>query len=74
MTTPARIFTTGERVTITYEGRTVVGTVKLASTNGVSLFLEFEALLGGFVGGMPVSRGDDGVFRDIVVGKEVGLS
>ncbi len=55
MTEPPRVWKTGERCRITYDGRTVDGAIKLASTNGKSLMLAFEALLGGYVGMMPVS-------------------
>src|SRR5579859_1108556 len=48
------VYQTGDRVRIRYAGRQVDGQVKLASSNGRSLFLEFEALLGGYAGGMPV--------------------
>jgi len=64
---------TGDRVEIQYRGRTVEGVVKMASENGRSLFLEFEALLGGYAGSMPVLGEDDGVYRDLIVGAEVRL-
>lgn len=53
-------FKTGDRVKITCEGRTVDGVILLASENGKSLALSFEAILAGHVGMMPVSRADDG--------------
>lgn len=69
---PPRIWKTGERVRITFAGRTVVGHVVLASPNGRSLFLKFEAILGGHVGGMPALE-DDGVFRSLITHEEVKL-
>ena len=53
-------FKTGSQVMITCEGRTVPGEVTLASANGKSLILSFEAILDGFVGCMPVMVRDDG--------------
>lgn len=45
----------------------------LASPNGRSLLLAFDGALhtptgGVFLGAMPVLQGDDGVFRDLLVG------
>jgi hypothetical protein len=60
------IFKTGDRVMIGYAGSQVEGVVKLASENGKSLALVFDAMLGGYVGMMPVLQGDDGVFRDLI--------
>jgi hypothetical protein len=48
------IWRTGDAVKITCEGRTVSGSVKLGSGNGRSLMLEFDAILGGCCGMMPV--------------------
>jgi hypothetical protein len=49
-----RVWKTGESVQITCEGRTVPGVVWRATANGVSLMLEFEAVLAGHVAMMPV--------------------
>jgi len=54
---------TGDAVKITYEGRTVDGFVIMASPNGRSLLVKFEAMLGGYVGMMPILDGRD-VFND----------
>lgn len=67
------IWKTGDRVRITYGQLTVLGTVLLASTNGRSLFLSFEALLGGYVGQMPILMDEDGVFRDLINSQPVRL-
>lgn len=58
------IFRTGDAVRIRFDGREVDGRVRLASSNGRSLALEFEAILGGWVGMMPVAWHDGG-FRDL---------
>lgn len=49
----------GEFVVVTASGRTVRAMVTLASANGRSIVLMFDAMLGGFVGVMPVSLDDD---------------
>ena len=58
---------TGSRVLITYKGRELEGRVVLASENQQSLMLEFDGMLGGYVGSMPVlfEPGDDG-YRDLI--------
>ena len=56
---------TGDLVSISYDGRTVAGVVTLASANGRSLVLEFEAVMGGYLGSMPVLMDDAGVYRDL---------
>lgn len=66
-------FKTGERLRLTYDGRTVDASVLLASGNGYSLMLSFEALLGGYVGQMPVLLEDDGAYRDLLKGQLVQL-
>jgi hypothetical protein len=59
----------GDRVRITVGDHTVEGVILLASSNGVSLMLGFEAALGNpsglYVGSMPVMLHDDG-YRDLV--------
>jgi hypothetical protein len=68
------VFQTGEPVTITCEGRTIPGFVHLASPNGKSLMLMFDAMLDGHVGMMPVMFEDDGVFRALMTGVVVELA
>jgi len=63
----------GDRVRITYRGRSVVGKVILASANGASLALEFEAFLGGYAGMIPVMRDGDGIYRDLIASEPVQL-
>jgi hypothetical protein len=64
---------TGDPIWIDYEGRTVEGTVMMASENGRSLMLGFEAMLGGHVGMMPVLL-QDGVYRSIITGEAVAVA
>lgn len=64
---------TGDIVMITYGAQTVRGAVKLASPNGRSVMLEFEAMLGGFVGMMPALGDEKGVYRDLLFNQPVGL-
>jgi hypothetical protein len=61
------VIRTGDLVDVTYNGRTVEGVVQLASTNGRSLMLSFDAMLGGYVGQMPVLDADgSGEYRDLM--------
>lgn len=62
-----RVWKADERVTVTFAGRTVDATIELASFNGHSLALRFEALLGGYAGLMPVLwRGFTRGFVDLI--------
>jgi len=53
----------GETVRLTFAGRTVDAFVALASPNGRSLFLMFDAVVGGYVGGLPLLW-DGAAFRE----------
>jgi hypothetical protein len=67
-----RIWKTGDAVELSFEGRTVSANVLLASRNGKSLALQFEAIIGGFVGMMPVLWNDEQqAFLDIVGNRRV---
>jgi hypothetical protein len=66
-------FKTGDLVWIGCDDRTVEGVVMLASGNGRSLMLSFEALLDGHAGMMPVLE-TDGVFRSIVTGQAIAIA
>jgi hypothetical protein len=69
-----RVWKTGESLQITCEGRTVPGTVRLASGNGWSLMLEFEAVLAGHVAMMPVLWDDRlQAFASVMTGVAVEL-
>jgi hypothetical protein len=67
-----KIWKTGDSLMVSFKGRRVLGQVKLASENGRSLMLEFDAMLGGYVGMMPVLE-EDGVFRDLITKSVVTL-
>jgi hypothetical protein len=54
-----RIFLKGEFVKVTLGGRTVRAVVMLASGNGRSLMLQFDAMVGGYPGMMPVMCAND---------------
>lgn len=70
-----RVWKTGDAVVIRYRKRALPGRVVLASSNGASLMLGFEGLLGGFLGMMPVLwEPVDRVFRDIIEGGEVQIT
>jgi hypothetical protein len=71
---PTRNFRTGDAVWIDCEGRRVAGNVLLASGNGKSLMLRFDAVIDGHMCMMPVSRSEDGSYFSIVTGVEVRLS
>lgn len=63
---------TGSNVTVTYRGRVVKGTVVLGTSNGRSLMLSFDAMLGGYVGMMPVLWDDARAeFLGVVCGEPV---
>lgn len=63
----------GKRVRVTYQNRTIEAEVILGSDNRRSLMLRFDAMLGGFVGMMPVLQHEDGTYRDLVERLEVGI-
>jgi hypothetical protein len=56
----------GEHIRITCEGRTVDGEVTLASANGRSIVVMFEAILAGHAGMMPVMQEDDGRYFSLI--------
>lgn len=63
----------GDHVWATYDGKTVEAMVTLASSNGKSLIIMFEAMLGGHVGAMPVSMLSDGSFQSLMEGRPIDL-
>jgi hypothetical protein len=73
MSDDAKNLCTGDAVQIECAGRSISGTVILASENGRSLLLGFEAILDGCVGLMPVLRVDDGSYQSVVTGIPIGL-
>lgn len=60
------IYTTGQKVRITYCGDSIEGTVLLGSPNMRSLMLAFPGILGRHIGSMPVMRGDDDTYRSLM--------
>lgn len=69
-----RPFQIREAVRITCDGRTVDGIVTIASANGRSLVIAFDAMLAGHVGMMPVFQYDDGAFHSILNGAPVEIT
>lgn len=69
---PARRWVTGDKARVTFDGRTVDAVVILASANGVSLMLAFDAMLGGYVATMPVLY-EGGAFVDLLGHRPVVL-
>lgn len=57
--------TRGDAVILTIDGREIEGTIILASGNGRSLAIEFDAIVGNWVGGIAVMKHDDGSWRAI---------
>ena len=72
MSVEFRLWMNGESGYVTYAGRCVPMRVLMASQNGRSLMIEFEALLGGYAGRMPVLW--EGQFRDLIAGLPVLLT
>jgi hypothetical protein len=64
---------TGDPVWIEHDGRTVEGTILMASENERSLVVGFEAILGGHLGMMPVLLDEDG-YRSIITGEAVTIT
>lgn len=66
-------FKRGDFVNVTYGDRTVEAMVTLASPNGRSLLVMFEAMLGGHAGVMPILQVDDGTFISLIESKPVKI-
>ncbi len=62
----------GDKVLLTCNGRTVPAMVQMASSNGRSIFLSFEAMLVGWVAQMAVLWEKDG-WHEIINGVEVKI-
>lgn len=60
-------------VTATYQGKAVDAVVQLASPNGKSLIIRFEAMLGGHLGVMPVTQDDEGDYWALLEGHQITL-
>jgi hypothetical protein len=57
---------TGDRVVISYGEVAVTGVVVICSSNQQSLFVQFDGMLGGHVGAMPLLMDQAGVYRSII--------
>jgi hypothetical protein len=69
---PMLMMRTGDRVWVTFAGRTTVADVVLASDNGRSAMLRVDAMLGGYVGLVPILWAPDaGIFVDLIGQDEV---
>jgi hypothetical protein len=64
----------GDQVLISVDGRVLDGEVLLASANGKSLLIGFDAMIGGHLMQMPLLLEHDGVYRSIIDGTEVALT
>lgn len=67
------VYRPGDLVQITAGGRTVDGEVVIASPCGKSLMVQFEAILSGHVGAMPLLAEGEG-FVSVVTGEPVALT
>lgn len=65
-------FRRGDYAHVTYKGRTVIAFVAMATPDGKSLILMFDAMLGGYVGAMPVGWVNDR-YEDVMTGGLVHL-
>lgn len=73
MSAPDKLFAKGNQVIIHCGDNHVAALIALASENGRSLILTFEAILDGHVGMMPVLQDDFGRYASIVTGTEVRI-
>jgi hypothetical protein len=69
---------TGDTIIIKWQGKVVPGSIKLASSNEASLFIEWdvietEAMIAGCIGAMPVLRDDAGVYRCLMNGEPIEI-
>ncbi|MBT1509362.1 hypothetical protein KIP88_02510 [Bradyrhizobium sp. SRL28] len=63
----------GDNIEVTCEGRTADGVVIMASENGLSLMIGFDAMFGGHLGMMPVTMRDGVSGYSIIDGTEIVL-
>ena len=72
-------FATNDPCVIHHLEDTLRGTIKLISENQLSAFIQFEGMINGHIGGMPImARSAEnaafGIYHSIVDGTEVKLS
>lgn len=70
---PPDIFKHGDQVFVTHAYKTTFAVVTLASKNGRSLILSFNAMLGGYGGWMPVLWSETR-FIDLIQSEEVVIT
>ena len=63
-----------DKVIISCDGEKYMAVVSLISPNGRSLVLNFEAMIDGHVGMMPVSADDGGNYFALLTGKPLTLA
>lgn len=68
------VFQRGDAVSIRCEGRTVPGTILMASSNGISIMLGFDAMIDGHIGMMPIIRDEGGTYHALVTDIEVEIA
>lgn len=61
-------YRSGDKITITHNGKTVPGWIELASDNQISLYVRYdymkhECMIAGHIGGIPLMRDDSGEYR-----------
>jgi hypothetical protein len=61
----------GDLVQVTFDGRTVRARVALVTADGRPGAITFDAMLGGYVGMMPIVWNMDGTAVDLIEGREV---
>jgi hypothetical protein len=65
----------GDRVRVTYDGRSLDALVVLSSPNGRSLMIAWDdGMLGGHCGMMPILQDESGEYRSLMEGKPVVLT
>jgi hypothetical protein len=65
----------GEYVLVEHAGRKADAQVVLVSANGASLMLTFDAMLGGYMGMMPVLWSkEQGAYIDLIKNEQVGIT
>jgi hypothetical protein len=63
--------TKGDKIEIIHEGRIIDGIVLMASSNGLSLMIAFDAMITGHLGMMPVTMRDAVSGFSIIDGTEI---
>lgn len=72
--TETAAFDEHDPVVVTFEGRTVTAAVVAKGKDGTALALAFEAILGGYVGWMPVLWDPATGYTDLLGGRLVAIT